>query len=200
MQPWYLDSDDDGYGDPETTVDACEAPEGYVANDLDCDDGNAQLNPDATELCDMIDNDCDGLVDEWSAANTQCDGCRMAAVGESVYHICTDQKYLFESGRTRCQERGGDLVILETKAENEAVFGLVDDGLLSWLIGLSDTEDEGSFVWVDGSPLQEQASSWSENEPNDSMMAEDCVVLTNLGTWNDITCTSPRSIICEVPL
>ncbi|MFT5587115.1 MAG: hypothetical protein ACI9VR_004723 [Cognaticolwellia sp.] len=31
---------------------------------LDCDEGNPNINPDAAELCDGVDNDCDGLVDD----------------------------------------------------------------------------------------------------------------------------------------
>ena len=43
---------------------SCAAPEGYVADDTDCDDAIAEVNPDATEICDEgVDNDCDGLID-----------------------------------------------------------------------------------------------------------------------------------------
>lgn len=40
---WYLDADGDGYGTPEVTIGACDAPEGYVANGADCDDSDSSL-------------------------------------------------------------------------------------------------------------------------------------------------------------
>ena len=58
--PFHRDLDGDGYGDPDDQVDACEAPEGYVDNADDCNDGAAQTNPGAEELCDDADRDCDG--------------------------------------------------------------------------------------------------------------------------------------------
>ena len=62
--PFYRDADEDGFGDPEQTVSACEAPEGYVDEATDCDDGNAGVHPEATEVCNGLDDDCDGLRDD----------------------------------------------------------------------------------------------------------------------------------------
>jgi subtilisin family serine protease len=61
---FYRDSDGDGYGDPLSFVDACSAPSGYVSNGLDCDDTRQDVHPDLSEICDGIDNDCDGEIDE----------------------------------------------------------------------------------------------------------------------------------------
>jgi hypothetical protein len=62
--PWYADADGDGYGDPATEQLACEAESGWVAEASDCDDGNSAVNPAATEICNAIDDDCDGLIDD----------------------------------------------------------------------------------------------------------------------------------------
>ncbi len=61
---WYADADSDGYGDTSTSQDACTAPSGHVADSTDCDDGDAAVSPSADELCDGVDNDCDGDTDE----------------------------------------------------------------------------------------------------------------------------------------
>ncbi len=66
---WYADSDGDMYGDPSVSTAACDQPSGYVADDNDCDDSTTAANPGATEYCDAIDNDCDGIVDESDAAD-----------------------------------------------------------------------------------------------------------------------------------
>jgi hypothetical protein len=62
--PFYRDTDGDGYGVVEDTVWACELPDGYAEFDDDCDPDDASVNPRADELCDGIDNDCDGTADE----------------------------------------------------------------------------------------------------------------------------------------
>ena len=61
-----MDVDGDGFGDIAESVDACEAPDGYVANDSDCDDTDPAIFSGADESWDDpgIDNDCDGNVDE----------------------------------------------------------------------------------------------------------------------------------------
>ncbi|MCB9764220.1 MAG: hypothetical protein H6739_30895 [Alphaproteobacteria bacterium] len=64
---WYQDVDRDGYGDPDYTTRACDQPTGYADNDDDCDDAEATTHPGATEVCDSVDNDCDGATDEEGA-------------------------------------------------------------------------------------------------------------------------------------
>jgi hypothetical protein len=61
---WYADTDGDGYGDAASSTSACSEPSGYIADDSDCDDGDAAINPAADEACNGYDDDCDGLVDD----------------------------------------------------------------------------------------------------------------------------------------
>ncbi|MEE2750287.1 MAG: putative metal-binding motif-containing protein, partial [Myxococcota bacterium] len=109
---WYLDSDADGYGAPDSEVLACEPQEGMIEDGTDCNDQDADYHPgaveddctdpndyncdgsvgrvdldgdgfaacedcddtavnvnsDAQEVCDGIDNDCDFLVDDADAS------------------------------------------------------------------------------------------------------------------------------------
>jgi len=67
---WYPDGDGDGYGDANAAgTETCLVLADHVDNNGDCDDGDAAVNPGATEMCDAIDNDCDGEVDEDDAAD-----------------------------------------------------------------------------------------------------------------------------------
>ena len=60
---WYTDNDGDGFGDASLALQSCEDVSEAVANDIDCDDSNAEVHPNAEEVCDYIDNDCDALTD-----------------------------------------------------------------------------------------------------------------------------------------
>ena len=71
---WFSDGDGDGFGDANSSQQACQEEAGWVANDQDCQDGDSDINPNAEEVCDEIDNDCDGDIDEgvtttWYADN-----------------------------------------------------------------------------------------------------------------------------------
>jgi hypothetical protein len=65
---WFEDADGDTYGNADSAIEDCSLPSGYVADDTDCDDTNAAVNPTAREVSwDGLDNNCDGTPDEMSA-------------------------------------------------------------------------------------------------------------------------------------
>jgi hypothetical protein len=62
---YYVDADGDTFGDADATgVASCTPIAGSVTNNTDCDDTDDQINPNATEVCDGLDNNCDGTIDE----------------------------------------------------------------------------------------------------------------------------------------
>lgn len=66
LNTYYRDADGDTFGNAAVTTQACgSAPSGYVANNTDCDDAVASINPGAAEIyCDNIDQRCNGAGDE----------------------------------------------------------------------------------------------------------------------------------------
>jgi hypothetical protein len=67
---WFADSDGDGFGDSSTAMYACDAPDGAVQDGTDCADDEPAQFPGNPEVCDMLDNDCNGEVDDGDVCNT----------------------------------------------------------------------------------------------------------------------------------
>ena len=63
----YYDGDSDGWGDASQTTCLCKATDEYAEEPGDCNDGNPATYPDADELCDGEDNNCDDVIDEENA-------------------------------------------------------------------------------------------------------------------------------------
>ena len=61
---YYRDADSDTYGNVSLPTQACPQPPGYVTNSSDCNDGNAFINPGTAEVCNGVDDNCNGQVDE----------------------------------------------------------------------------------------------------------------------------------------
>jgi len=64
VSTYFIDSDGDGFGDPNNSIESCDTGNGIVLNNQDCDDTDPNINPNVTEVCDGIDNNCDGQIDE----------------------------------------------------------------------------------------------------------------------------------------
>ena len=62
---WYIDADEDGYGDSAKTTVACFEAPGLATFGTDCNDADPDMNPGAVDVCDPLDKDedCDGFSD-----------------------------------------------------------------------------------------------------------------------------------------
>jgi len=190
----FADTDEDGFGDPKTAMDTCEAVAGFVEDDTDCDDTLDTVNPSIAEVCDGIDNDCDGVLDEFSRQNDACDGCALAERNDSVYWFCQGPVNRF-AARARCLDYGADLISIADLPEDSFVRGIVE-GPRDWFIGLEDLAQEGVYVWSDGTDAN--YFGWAVGEPN-NVDDENCaeLALEDSFGWNDTNCENEQDFICE---
>ena len=70
---WYVDTDLDGHGHPAKWKCLCGPQDEYLAAvGDDCNDNAPLVWPGAPELCDLLDNDCDGRTDIAVTAPAEC--------------------------------------------------------------------------------------------------------------------------------
>ncbi len=104
-----VDSDGDGY----VTCDGCTAPGGTQCGD--CNEGDANIHPGVADLCDGINNDCDGETDEDFEEDQEClfvdpeyplNPCKSASIYECIggQQVCPHPK--------RCDEDSDEPGIL----------------------------------------------------------------------------------------
>ncbi|MSQ02278.1 MAG: hypothetical protein EXR71_10380 [Myxococcales bacterium] len=147
---WYLDADADGWGSAADVVYDCDPQGGRSALDGDCVDGNPAINPDADEVCDGIDNDCDGSSDEdaldaltWYAdadgddhgdADVLLLACELPEDGATVGDDCDDTDPSTYTGAPE----------LPDEVDNDC-NGLADDGIDTDKDGLEDYEERTTW-------------------------------------------------------
>ena len=84
---FYTDADGDGFGDADLLVLGCEVQDGLVSNSDDCDDTYRLKNPNTPEICDDIDNDCDGLIDDGVDKNLSRSRWRLILVMPAIPNL-----------------------------------------------------------------------------------------------------------------
>ena len=118
---YYADADNDGYGNPAVSLVNCTgvAPAGYVANNTDCNDAVAAINPGAPDIpYNGVDDDCDGTIDETGTVfttllPTYC-GTTLASI-HSIVGIYTIAGHPITGYRIRATN-GSEVQTIETTA------------------------------------------------------------------------------------
>ncbi|XP_021560849.1 CD209 antigen-like protein E isoform X1 [Neomonachus schauinslandi] len=113
----------------------------------------------------------------------------------SCYFFSQTQN-VWKDAISACQNLRAQLVIISSTEEQKFLKSWNTRNNQRTWIGLSDHHNEGSWKWVDNSPLQ--LSFWKEGEPNNHG-DEDCVELYSDG-WNDNRCSVENFWTCKKPL
>ena len=166
---WYLDADDDGYGDATHEVTACEPPAGYVADGTDCDDDDSDVLGALTWYPDA-DGDgygegagepvCDpgsGFADEDGDCDDTDDTVHPAA-GETC-----------DNGRDDDCDGAADGCILEGELsveEADGEIGATGDDLLGSALLLADLDGDGAAELVIGGPNAGEAGEAYVMDPD----------------------------------
>ncbi|XP_045890990.1 CD209 antigen-like protein C [Micropterus dolomieu] len=111
---------------------------------------------------------------------------------DGFYHISSQRKTWQES-RNDCLQKGADLMIINNIEEQTFIRQFKKD---MW-IGLTDSETEGTWKWVDGTPMTTRY--WGSGEPNGGS-GENCVEIKYYdkeNSWNDGPCSISHFWVCE---
>ena len=182
----YEDADRDGYGDPEQALEGCAEGVGFAEGAGDCDDGDGNIHPDAEELCDGVDNDCDGDIADGTDGETFYEDGDGDGYGDpaSAFTSCTTPTDAVDNGDD-CDDNNNKVYPGATERDGDEVDndcdGDVDEGggsdeLSFEAVWTSDsTGDILDIVVTGGSGTY--TLGWVESEPgvSDPWTGEDCL-------------------------
>ncbi len=114
---------------------------------------------------------------------------------EGSHYYCSNSLASWAAAEQACQNNGGHLAIINSASENQYIASRLQANT-AW-IGASDTNNEGTFSWVDGSPIT--FSQWAWRQPNNYNGNQDYLELYRSGEWNDQNGTVSLEYVLEIP-
>jgi len=116
--------------------------------------------------------------------------------GSNCYRFPNGTETEWAQAESNCQRLLAGAHLASIHSVEEQRFVLNNYPIYIWLGG-SDLNEEGSWVWTDGS--QWDFSAWHTEEPNNAGEGEDCLVHRG-EDWNDNGCSDRRGFLCKAPL
>uniref|UniRef100_A0A3Q4MX43 C-type lectin domain-containing protein n=1 Tax=Neolamprologus brichardi TaxID=32507 RepID=A0A3Q4MX43_NEOBR len=111
-------------------------------------------------------------------------------------YLLSESSGSWHSARKHCTDQGADLVVIDSPEEQNFIASFTQKE--TW-IGLSDIEQEGTWKWVDGTPLKlELTRYWASLQPDNLLFRENCAHIRYQQTsWNDERCENSLQWVCE---
>jgi len=116
------------------------------------------------------------------------------------FHVLEETGISWTAAEAACAAWGGNLTSIHSSEENDFVQELAKNSCNqpAFWIGLSDQQEEGTFVWSDGTAVEDVF--WNSGEPNNAGGDEDFVEMKADGTWNDVGANKAVScFVCRKP-
>ncbi|XP_067835840.1 collectin-12 isoform X2 [Heptranchias perlo] len=139
-----------------------------------------------------------GLINQASTVSPKPNGCppKWKNFKDKCYYFSIDHVD-FEEGNNLCKNMSSNMIIINNHEEQQWVRKQMNGKDYLW-IGLSDTEEQNIWKWVDGTTAE--YTNWRPGQPDNwqhQESTEDCAGLANNGLWNDFFCTDHNGLICE---
>lgn len=169
--------------------------DGFGTCTHDCNDADPGVHFSAAEVCDAVDNDCSGFVDDVPAC-----ACPSEVIDGVEFFFCTHVIKWFQA-REFCATQGHQLAKIDTPEQNARVWEVAQSMRAgSWSIGLTDSATEGEFRFLDGT--EPSFTNWADGEPAQRLPIFDCVYLKGgqSPSWFEGNCNEVGAFVCSALL
>ena len=192
----YQDGDGDGFGST-VSISTCGAVPGFVENQEDCDDEDVYIHPEAEEVCDGVDNDCDNQIDDadeslslasMSFYYKDADGDGFGDV-ENFQTACTPPSG-YVSNPHDCDDstitigiidldQDGIFACLGDCDDSDPTVGATDDDADGFIACVNDCDDSDAFVFPGSAELESESACMrdADGDGYGDTKIDQCIIL-----------------------
>lgn len=117
--------------------------------------------------------------------------------------VDANDRYSWQNAKLKCQNINAGATLLSVNSYVDlasiqfALSSQNPNARIPWWTGLNDQQREGSYVWQDGSPVNQSFVSWDKAPSSDPSENQNCAVMMAGGSIDDVTCNTRAFYVCE---